>query len=118
MAEKGVDGGRSFATLVCEIGEREVFFDISVSDGGVSLCAKGDGEVALMLPAFVFDGEERSEISRHENTLEVRYREYTCKYSSSGAIYDTERVGCNRNGHYALFYTKEKREVKVEILIE
>jgi len=40
----------------------------------------GDGDVAMSLPAFEFDGEGKAEISCANNVLTIRYRGWRCVY--------------------------------------
>ena len=112
------DASGARARLVCYVEGGELFFDVSVSPCGVGLRVSGEGEVALMLPVFMSDGDVKSLIEESEGIVEVKYRGYVCRYSSSGKICDTGRMGCNRNGHYALFSAVGEGMVEVDISIE
>jgi len=118
VLSKTCDGERAEATLSCEICGREIEFDVMLSSSSVSLCVRGDGKVAVLLPTFVFDGEEKSEIAVGDKTVEIKYKGYSCRYISSGEIVDTGRIGCNRNGHYALLSAVGDGRVEVDISIE
>ena len=117
VAKNSCDGS-AYATLSCEAAGREITLDINVSLEGVHLEANGDGETAIMLPALRFNGEEESVITVRDNTLEIAYRGYICRYVTSGEIVDLGKTGCNRNGHYSLFAAVGKGCVSVDISIE
>lgn len=88
------------------------------SSSGVSIKISGEGKIAHMLPAFYFDGKEHSEISCDEDTLEIKYQGWVCRYKTDGKIVNSGSVACNRNGHYKVFYASGEGSlsVKVEIL--
>ncbi len=104
-------------------------FDVTLADGalistrytvgknGVDIVASGDGEIAHLLPAFEFDGEEYSEIVLDKNKLEITYGGYTCRYTASGEIVDAGKTACSRHGHYKVFYTKATDTLSVHIEI-
>ncbi len=107
------------AVFECNFGEDgSALLKCTLESDTVTVEATAENEVALMLPAFKFDGENDTEISVKENILEVRYLDYLCRYISSGEITDSGKVGCNRNGHYKLFYAKGMKNVSVQIEIE
>ena len=86
---------------------------------GMQITVKGKGNIGLLLPAFRFDGKEKTEISNSGNTLTVKYRNWLCRFQlDNGTIADTGKTGCNRNGHYKLFRAegKETLTVKIEII--
>ena len=100
--------------------EYKINADYTVSENGVSTTVLGKGKIAYMLPAFYFDGEEYTEIKHGENTLEIKYGGWVCRYSTDGKIVDADNVGCNRNGYYKVFYAEESDKlcVKIEIFRE
>lgn len=79
---------------------------------------RGDGEVALSLPAFAFDGKNKTTISCEGGTLVIRYRGWRCRYQTDGTIVDTGVSCCNRNGRYRVFEARgnERLSVKVSIV--
>ena len=88
-----------------------------VDESGVTIeCGKD--ERAYLLPAFCFDGEAHTEITVTESTLTVAYAGWLCRYTVSGRIEDTDKLACNRNGHYRVFLAtaKEHLKIRVEIL--
>ncbi len=87
----------------------------TVSEDGVKIKLSGDGDIAYMLPAFDFDGEEHSEITCGENCLEIRYQDWVCRYTADGKIIDTGSVGCNRNGYFRAFYARAKDRLTVNV---
>lgn len=118
VLSKSVEGDTSIASLSCVISDKEVITDISVSPSGVEISVNGEGDVALMLPVFDFDGEQHANVQKHADSVEISYCGHTCKYISDGDIYDTKKIGCNRNGHYKIFYTHAPKRVKVHISID
>lgn len=114
-AEKGSAEAKFAVTL--EDGET-VCAEYTVSEKGVEISVSGKGEIAHLLPAFDFDGEEYSEISFDKNCLEITYGGSKCKYTTHGEIVYTSDVACSRHGHYKVFYAKAngKLSVKIEII--
>lgn len=107
------------ATFECSFGgDDRALLNCAVASDSVTIEADAEDEVMLMLPAFRFDGENKTEISAAGNILEVKYNGYVCRYISSGEIIDSGKTGCNRNGHYKLFYAKGMKNVSVQIEIE
>ncbi|MBE6609011.1 MAG: hypothetical protein E7633_10730 [Ruminococcaceae bacterium] len=96
---------------------RAVISKYALSADGLDITVSGEGEIAYMLPAFEFDGRERTEINVCGNRLEIIYKGWTCIYTASAPIYSLNKVGCNRNGHYKAYYAKSEKslEVKIEI---
>ena len=90
----------------------------TVSKSGVMIEITGEEKVAHMLPAFAFDGECETSIVCTENTLEVIYKGWMCRYTTSGRIVDLEKTAQNRNGHYRAFAAigSEQLNVQIEIL--
>ena len=86
-------------------------------DGLVSELS-GDGEVALSLPAFAFDGETEAGIACADNVLTIRYGGWRCVYVADGKIADTGVVCCNRNGRYRAFEARGKNRLVVKVSIE
>ncbi len=80
---------RKVAQLCCE-----------VNADSVVIGASYDGEVALMLPAFQFDGRTHTKVVADTNVLAIFYDGYVCRYSSTDKIIDSGKVGGNRNGCY------------------
>ena len=116
----GTDGTVAFANLGCTLdGEREVGLSIEVSPRGVTLTATHDGDVAIALPAFLFDGETRTEIATTDTTVSVKYLGYECKYEvNGGKIVNTGAVSANRNGHYLAYLAIGSGTVGVTVKIE
>lgn len=106
------------AAFRCDFGGDSTVLKCTLETDFVTVEAEAEDEAFLMLPAFQFDGESHTEISKEDNILEVRYKGYVCRYISSGEIADSGKIGCNRNGHYKLFYAKGMKNVSVQIEIE
>lgn len=89
----------------------------TVSEGGVDIVLKGDGQLAYMLAAFDFDGREHAVQTLREDTLEIEYMGYKCVYKTSGKITELDRQGGNRNGHYRAYCACGLDELKLKIEI-
>ena len=95
-----------------------IIADYAIADGCVSVMIKGSGKLLHMLPAFSFDGESKTEIHVCENTVEIVYEGWICRYRSNGKIYDLGKTARNRNGFYKLFYAEADGELEIKITIE
>lgn len=91
--------------------------DYFVSAGGVEIKVKGEGHILHLLPAFSFDGEKETAITLCNNTLEIDYEGWVCRYTVNGMIKETGRSAKNRNGYYKLYYAEGERELTVKIEI-
>ena len=98
--------------------KKSVFSKYELTENGVCVSVTGDGEVAHLLPAFYFDGEEYSEISFDKKCLEISYGLSKCRYTVDGEIVCTSERACSRHGHYKVFYAKGNKSllVKIEII--
>ena len=109
----------AFARLACQwkSGAR-VVTSYHVDDSGVLIELTGKGELAYILPAFDFDGEMYTELTRSAHQLAVAYQGWVCRYTTNAQIEDSGKLACNRNGHYRVFYAKAEDTlwVKAEIL--
>ena len=85
----------------------------------MQISVEGKGNVGLLLPAFEFDGKEKTEITNSGKTLTIKYKNWSCRYQiEKGNITDTGKTGCNRNGHYKLFRADGEGSLKVKISIQ
>ncbi len=89
----------------------------SVGSDGVRIDLSGKGEIAHLLPAFAFDGQECSEIVSGKNCLEITYEGWTCRYTTDGEIVDAQQTACSRHGHYKVFYAKAANKLSVSVEI-
>ena len=115
----GAQGESAQAQILCRWSEgAEVRSSYSLDQNGLRIELDGENEIGLMLPAFQFDGREKTAIENTGKTLAVTYRGWTCRYHvEDGTICDSGRTGCNRNGHYALFRAEGKKHLAVRIEI-
>ncbi len=118
LISSGLDESCAWAEFTCDIDGENVLFSCAVGNDKVTVSAKADGEVAIMLPAFEFDGENRSEISAKENALSISFGGCTCQYSTDGKIFGTKMNARNRNGHYRIFYAKGENVLSVCVKIK
>lgn len=96
----------------------EVVTDYHLSKNGLSITLKGDGEIALLLPAFSFDGNNHTVIKASENELSVSYLGHSCRYVTSGTISKKDGISCNRNGYYESYVAVGKDLLTVNIEIK
>ncbi len=89
-----------------------------LSADGFTSTLTGPGNVALSLPAFAFDGENKTEIVPGGRTLAIRYRGWTCRYSTNGEIVDVGKEFCNRNGRYRAFEARGEKSLSVSVTID
>jgi hypothetical protein len=83
----------------------------------VTVKCSSDNGVALMLPAFSFDGENHTDITLSRNTLAVEYMGWIWEYTSDQEIYETEKIGRNRNGYYKAYCSEGKNSLSLKINI-
>lgn len=89
-----------------------------VSSGGVAISLEGDGEIALVLPVFEFDGERETSIRADEDGVSVSIGGWTCRYDAPGCkVADTGLVYGNRNGHYRRFEVRGRGRIVVNVSI-
>ena len=106
------------ATLSLQIGDKtEVISDYTVSESGVEIKVRGEGKVGLMLPAFAFDGECRTEIVNEKRILRIIYSGYECRYITDADIVGPQFTAKNRSGYYDAYRCEGDGEVNVKIEI-
>ena len=93
-------------------------WECRLSADGMEMDLSGEGEVAMDLPAFEFDGRDSTRISHEGNSLSVAYRGWVCRYRTDGRIAPTGMVAHNRNGRYAAFRATGDKRLNVRISIE
>lgn len=106
------------ATVECKFNDDiSVTEKYTVSQSGVDIALSGNGEIGFALPAFMFDGEQHTNISFDEHTISVEYEGWTCKYTSDGVISDFGQTVANRNGHYRSFAATGQDNLNIHIEI-
>ena len=115
--ESDPEKGYSTCTLECTVDGTVLSTVCTLTDSGAEITVTGDGTVALMLPAFRFDGETETNISCDTNSLTVKYLNSTCRYITDGSIINTAITGENRNGVYRIFYARAEKKLTVKIAI-
>lgn len=112
------DDSSAYATLCSHFAcGTDVTAKYTVNSDGVKIQVNGDSDVAYTLPAFYFDGEVHPEIVATENSLNVSYNGWVCRYTTDGRICDGQRMAANRNGNYKVYYAVGKKDLKVSIEI-
>lgn len=115
LVEKKVSDDYALVKFKCDIDGLSLYKMCKVSDNGVEIIAKADGNVRVVFPVFDFDGEEHTKVSVCENNVEVKYKNNKCKYLSNGKIVDLENTYANRNGMYKAMAAEGKDEVALKI---
>ena len=106
------------ATLLCQFDtDHTTKEQYTVSENGVSVTVTGQGTIGFVLPAFFFDGEKHSTILCTENSLDILYEGYRCRYTTNGEIIDLYKIAANRNGHYRAFIAAAQNILHVDIEI-
>ena len=110
----------AFAALECTFADgRRVRSEYTAAANGITVRVCGNGNIALLLPAFAFDGEAYPGIVGTPDALSVTYRGWTCRYTAAtGSIADTGRTAANRNGHYRVFAATGHKDLTVHIAVE
>ncbi len=93
----------SYAVLCAELpcGETVTERYMLTADGLLVTAEGKEGQgVCYELPAFAFDGEERSEIVLDEHGASVSCRGWQVRYETDGMLVDTGETLENRNGEY------------------
>jgi hypothetical protein len=94
-----------------------LYWECRLSASGMEMKLTGQGEVAMDIPAFEFDGRESTRISHDAHSLSVSYRGWECRYRTNGRIERIGRAAYNRNGRYAAFRATGSKNLKVWIEI-
>ena len=93
-------------------------WECRLSPEGMEMTLTGEGEVAMDLPAFDFDGRENTRIVHGDTTLFISHQGWVCRYRTDGRISPTDTVVHNRNGRYRAFRATGAKKLKVWISIE
>ncbi len=123
----------AFAALCCTFADgTAVHSSYAVGQNGVTVHVRGRGEIALLLPAFAFDGEVHPDVVWTQDAMCITYRGWLCRYtvekdaaaedtqarSGAAVITDTGCLAANRNGHYRVFAAQGREELTVRITME
>ena len=95
----------------------EMDWKCRLTEKGLASTLTGPGPIALSLPAFAFDGARETEIVPNGQTLSIRYRGWTCTYTTDGVIVDTGKTFYNRNGRYRAFEARGEKTLKVDVAL-
>lgn len=118
VTERKTEGETAFCRLECALDGRLITTCCTLSPDGVEVTAEGDGEIALMLPAFFFDGETYADIICGEKDLSVAYDGAICRYTSDGNIVDLNKICGNRNGEYRIFAVTGNNKIKITVQVQ
>ena len=117
VTQRGTDEGTAFCRMECDLEGQTLTTELKLTAEGAEITVKGEGRVAVMLPAFDFDGETRAETVCGLHRLSVDYQGYTCRYNTDGELSDTGKNGGNRNGVYNIFAATGESSVTVKVEI-
>ena len=119
VEEHGAQGETAFLRTCCIWeGKGIVKTSYSLDQNGLLIIVEGQGKVGLIIPAFDFDGREKTEISHSGGTLSIHYQGHVCSWrSEQGMICDTGSTGYNRNGYYKLFRAEAVDRLVVRVAI-
>ena len=97
--------------------DNEILFSESckVSNAGVEITIKGEGNLQLDFPAFFFDGESFSDVTCRDNFVEIIYKGFRCRYTASDKVIDLNQMFTNRNGKYKAFSVAGKNMVSLRV---
>jgi hypothetical protein len=113
----GHDEDAAWAVFAVNVDAQTVRLTVHVSADGAVISASGEGEVALLLPAFAFDGETYPGIAVDERMLTVTYDGWQCRTVTDGVLTDSGRMSRNRSGHYRVFRAVGQGSVTAKIAI-
>lgn len=106
------------ATFTCEVEGETLSASYFVDETGVTVTVSGEGRIALLLPAFAFDGETETEIAASEHSISIFYENAVCRYVTDGTVADSVCYGANRNGRYRGYYAEAEKVLTVKISID
>lgn len=120
VVKHGASGASAFTEINCIFADKtELASKYLLDRNGLKITLKGTGKIGLMLPAFKFDGKNKTVIKVSANTLSITYKGWICRYQiESGKITDIVKNGYNRNGHYDLFRAEGDKNLTVQVSIE
>jgi hypothetical protein len=110
-------GGRAMMEVEVVREVSPLLLSCEVLADGVEIVLVGDGELALVLPVFEFDGERKTNVRAGEKTVDVSLDGWTCRYEANGAMVDTGLVYGNRNGHYRRYEARASGCLRVKAKI-
>lgn len=119
ITEKNLSVDYATFKLECKKDNEFLFYQsVTLSDDGVEVSVEGDSSLEIAFPVFAFDGKTNTSIQTHENSVEVKYKNYICIFYSDGPIKDTGMTIANRNGQYKAFSVSGKDKVNLKIKID
>ncbi len=102
----------------CTIRGRKQTFNYSVDENGIKVGVYRPLRNAYVcFPVLKFDGETNAEIVKEEGKVTVKYKGYSCEYSSE-KIESLSKVFHNRNGEYEGFVCKGFGDAVLRIKIQ
>ena len=101
LISKTEGADRCSAVFDCVLGDEQLFTaKYTVNENGVGL--EYDGADGILVPAFLFDGANETEITASNGQITVKYNGSFCKYIFEGEPQDYG-VFFNRNGRYRVY---------------
>ncbi len=91
---------------------------ITIKSDGVYIEVCGQEEILFMLPAIKTDGQNNSNVTLIENTLNISFLGHNCTYKTDGIITAENETVANRNGIYYVYEAKGKDHIKIKVEID
>lgn len=116
LKDEKVDETSLVISFDCRLDKKLMYTETyTVSQDGVDITVEGNGDVEIVFPAFLFDGETKTDINTTDKSVTINYKGHTCRYTSSDIFVDKDDVCANRNGHYKKMAVQGKDKVSLKI---
>ena len=96
---------------------KNVVTEYEVSGNCVRIHVRGEGKVAYLLPAFLFDGESHTNIVCTGKEISISYKGDVCRYAVDGEISTMPILAANRNGHYKAYVATGEEHLAITVQI-
>ena len=106
------------AEFQCHFFEEPVSICYDLNHNGLAIRVAGRGQIGVLLPSLLFDGEVKTKVFCDRQRLTVSYNGWECAYTTDGQIQSLNRLGGNRNGHYEAFCAVGNQTISVCIQIQ
>lgn len=104
-------------TAQAQLKVKDVEWLLELTVDGLKSHIAGKGNVFLTIPAFEFDGANKSVIKMAKQKLEIEFGGWKCEWTTDGEFVDTNIDYANRNGHYRRFDARGKDVLNAKVRI-